>query len=316
MMASGDERPADTGYSDDAAIFVIADDDDRRRDALAAIAAANGRIVGQSDFAGAADAIAARGSIDLLMIEAADAGDGTADALVRIDAIARERDLDVVISMTEDQVDLVASRVFGGHAQLLCAPRIADRVSALATTRRQTSHGLHDVARDDSTRLRLLNEEVARIAEALSRLAYAPAGDAPRPVALREPPLTFRPQEDGRGQPPVDPVQIRNLIRARRMRGNHFPAELFADPAWDMLLDLFAAELEHRRVSVSSLCIAAAVPGTTALRWIGTMVDAGLFERHADQLDRRRAYVGLSDRARAGMTQYFAALRQSGLYPA
>ncbi|MGJ3628472.1 hypothetical protein AB5I41_18845 [Sphingomonas sp. MMS24-JH45] len=38
-----------------------------------------------------------------------------------------------------------------------------------------------------------------------------------------------------------------------------------------MLLDLFAAELERARVSVSSLCIAAAVAPTTALRWIGRM---------------------------------------------
>ncbi len=112
---------------------------------------------------------------------------------------------------------------------------------------------------------------------------------------------------------PVDPRDVRNLIRARRMRDNHFAGALFADPGWDMLLDLFAAELEHRRVSVSSLCIAAAVPGTTALRWIANMVDLGLFERQADPLDRRRAYIVLSRRARDAMTGYFDAVRRAGL---
>ena len=44
-------------------------------------------------------------------------------------------------------------------------------------------------------------------------------------------------------------------------------AELFGDPAWDMLLDLTAARAEHTRVSVTSLCIASAVPPTGAPGW-------------------------------------------------
>ena len=38
---------------------------------------------------------------------------------------------------------------------------------------------------------------------------------------------------------------------------------------------LMAARLEQQRVEVSSLCIAAAVPPTTALRWIKALSDAG-----------------------------------------
>jgi hypothetical protein len=94
------------------------------------------------------------------------------------------------------------------------------------------------------------------------------------------------------------------VIRARRMRAQFFGRGMFADPAWDMLLDLFAAGLERRRVSVSSLCIAAAVPPTTALRWIGTLHDAGLFERQADPTDRRRAYIALSQKGLDGMRSY------------
>ena len=62
------------------------------------------------------------------------------------------------------------------------------------------------------------------------------------------------------------------MIRARRLRARYFPEDLFADPAWDMLLDLLQAEIAQLRVPVSSLCIAAAVPATTALRWLKTMV--------------------------------------------
>jgi hypothetical protein len=59
------------------------------------------------------------------------------------------------------------------------------------------------------------------------------------------------------------------LFRAfLRLRSQHFVPALFADPAWDILLDLAAARIDGRMVAVSSLCIAAAVPATTALRWI------------------------------------------------
>ena len=52
------------------------------------------------------------------------------------------------------------------------------------------------------------------------------------------------------------------------------------DPA--EALDLMQAEIAQHRVPVSSLCIAAAVPATTALRWIKTMTDTGPFVRRAD----------------------------------
>src|SRR3546814_4614981 len=64
-----------------------------------------------------------------------------------------------------------------------------------------------------------------------------------------------------------------------------------------MLLDLMAAHLSGQRVSVSSLCIAAAVPATTALRWIRALTAHGLFLRQADPSDGRRVFIALSDKA-------------------
>jgi DNA-binding MarR family transcriptional regulator len=53
------------------------------------------------------------------------------------------------------------------------------------------------------------------------------------------------------------------------------------------------------RVPVSSLCIAADVPPTTALRWLKTLVQQGLFVRRADPHDGRRVFVELApERAR------------------
>lgn len=98
---------------------------------------------------------------------------------------------------------------------------------------------------------------------------------------------------------------VRLRIRQRRQRERHFPADMFADPAWDMMLDLYAAHYERRDVSVSSLCIASAVPATTALRWIKHVVDAGYFERFADPHDGRRIFVRLSEASRRSLDDYF-----------
>lgn len=106
-------------------------------------------------------------------------------------------------------------------------------------------------------------------------------------------------------------VLLRQIIHDRQARALFFDASLFADPAWDMLLDLTAARAEQARVSVTSLCIASGVPPTTALRWIGQLTDAGLLQRVADETDRRRAFIELTDRAADAMARYFAELNDS-----
>ena len=105
--------------------------------------------------------------------------------------------------------------------------------------------------------------------------------------------------------PPVPIESVRQVIRARRLRARYFDEELFADPAWDMLLDLLQAEIAQHRVPVSSLCIAAAVPATTALRWIKSMTDAGLFKRRADPHDGRRVFVELAPQTSDALRRYF-----------
>jgi hypothetical protein len=110
--------------------------------------------------------------------------------------------------------------------------------------------------------------------------------------------------------PGIDAEYVRSIIRARRLRDHFFRAEIFGDPAWDMLLDLYAARLERRTVAVSSLCIAAAVAPTTALRWIKSLCDKGIFVRKADEQDSRRVFIGLSDEAALALTGYFKAARR------
>jgi DNA-binding MarR family transcriptional regulator len=102
---------------------------------------------------------------------------------------------------------------------------------------------------------------------------------------------------------------IKRIIRARGKRMDHFDSHLFADPAWDILLNLARAEIEHRRTSISDLCHAAYVPATTALRWINTMTVEGKLERQPDAFDRRRVYMTLSEQSSVAMKTYLQAVQ-------
>ena len=148
-----------------------------------------------------------------------------------------------------------------------------------------------------STKLCQLSDEVSRIAATLANLAM-------RPEPVSGPPKEARSSDGSKVGTSIE--EVRTVIKARRLRYQLFDKALFADPAWDMLLELFHAEISQIRVPVSALCAAAAVPATTALRWIATMTDADLFRRRPDSFDGRRIFVELSPAASAGMHQYFS----------
>lgn len=214
--------------------------------------------------------------------------------LDRLDGAAGKGRHGSVVSGPPELIDLIVARA--GHPGVvhLCDPDEQQRAEAVGIAVERDPARLHDARRaNGSDRLQQLSEEVGRIAGALAALSEETrsAGEGPA------------------GEPAVraPATQIRAIIRARRLRDQHFDAALFADPAWDMLLDLMAARLRGEKVAVSSLCIAAAVPPTTALRWIKSLCDQGLFVRAADPEDGRRVFIALSDEAAAAMEAYFAA---------
>ena len=94
------------------------------------------------------------------------------------------------------------------------------------------------------------------------------------------------------------------MFRIRRLRDRQFGQELFADPAWDMLLDLYIQRSKGRQVSVTSICNASFVPGTTALRWLAIIQERGWVSRESDPNDRRRVYVGLTREGEVAIAQY------------
>ena len=161
--------------------------------------------------------------------------------------------------------------------------------------------------------LHRISDELAEFARTLARMAdneHRPGVSDKSVSFLPAPQESFQPfgeVERTLAKAPIDAKSVRSIIKARRLRDSFFDAELFADPAWDILLDLMAARLEGRNVSVSSLCIAAAVPPTTALRWITAMTESGMLLRQQDPHDARRVFIVLSEEVTTKLNAYFAA---------
>lgn len=279
-----------------AGVLVLADSAAGRGRAEAAVRAAGLRLLGCEDIAGAVAAIEARATIAVVLL---DAQGPVTPALV---ALIARLGSDVapyasVLHLARPLIDLAWS-LAPAAALLVDAGEgdIATTLTEATASPRPASVAEHG---GDTAPLRRLSEEVGRIARTLAALSETgPDFHAP-PVALPASGLTVG--------------KIRAVIRARRLRERFLDPALFADPAWDMLLDLMAARLEGRPVAVSSLCIAGAVPTTTALRWIRVMTDAGLFTRVPDSEDGRRFFVGLADDIASALAAYFAELERQGL---
>lgn len=103
---------------------------------------------------------------------------------------------------------------------------------------------------------------------------------------------------------------VRNIMSLRRKRLDFIDPSLFADPAWDILLELTLAKLENTPIPTSSACAATQVPFSTAFRCIGQLVDAGLVRRWKDPQDNRRALLELEEETFDAMTRYLSTIRR------
>jgi DNA-binding MarR family transcriptional regulator len=97
---------------------------------------------------------------------------------------------------------------------------------------------------------------------------------------------------------------VRNFCHARQIRREAFGQDLFSDPAWDILLELYLAELEQRRLSVGNIGASSAIPATTTIRWLTKLEEVGLAIKRNDPLDGRRVWVSLTDNALKAMNGY------------
>ena len=275
----------------------------------AATVTAAGFRVAEVSLDRALERLSLQAAASALWIELEDDGGAALDRLLdRANADAAAGRMPAIVAAPRAMLDPLAARLDAEQAQLLIDAGEPERATALAlATTWRGDATLHDVTGEPSSvRLRQLSDEVGRIAATLARLSSGVGAGGSGSNAEAERPAAVETKSPAHV---VSGDVVRGCIRARRVRARYFDPELFADPAWDMLLDLLAAEIAQHRVPVSSLCIAAAVPPTTALRWIKTMTDSGLFVRRSDPHDGRRIFVELSHGASDAMHRYFAEVR-------
>lgn len=302
MAGDASARPA-------AAVF--ADSPDVRNEIGEDVVAAGLRLAPGGVIASLSEG-AVRPLADVVIIDCPVAEAAALAALARLDIRAARSGAQLVVSTAMDALDAVFGCLDQSHAQVLVDPSRGDRLVALGRALALLPGSrVRDLSEEDRLTLLRLTEQVSEIAARVERLSAGLPGKGS--FRFESPKNDFRGEADTaeskllrQPRPPLpEPRLVRQIIRQRRMRDRYFDPTLFADPAWDILLDLTAARAEHARVSVTSLCIASGVPPTTALRWIGQMVESGLLERVEDETDRRRAFIALTDRTADAMARYF-----------
>lgn len=78
---------------------------------------------------------------------------------------------------------------------------------------------------------------------------------------------------------------IRSVLLVRRARSDILGHHLFSDPAWDILLELYAAKLGDRRMSLADVARAIDTPQSTTKRWATALEESGLVQSKAGLTD-------------------------------
>lgn len=269
------------------------------------------RLLGCVSMADAADKLAQLVAVDAVVLRCQQPDAHLASLMPMLTEWIAQNDTTLIVSVGIDALDLAYFLLQSSDAMLLCDPSEMELATAIAFALRAAGGdaALQDIGREsDVARLQRLSQDASWLARKLADMPGAALNGA---AAGQQDMLADRHngyRAECAAEPAARPLtegRVRTLIRARRLRARFLDGTLFADPAWDMLLDLLAARLGGHRVSVSSLCIAAEVPPTTALRWIGVLCEQGVVRREADPSDGRRVFIALSDDVAAALTQWF-----------
>jgi DNA-binding MarR family transcriptional regulator len=94
---------------------------------------------------------------------------------------------------------------------------------------------------------------------------------------------------------------VLSILSGRRGREAALGRELFSDPAWDILLELYAARLGERRMTLRELARSINIPESTTARWISVLSDRGLVITSNERRETVEASIELSAQGLAVM---------------
>jgi len=115
-------------------------------------------------------------------------------------------------------------------------------------------------------------------------------------------------------QPPRNPARGRieqavdtaeRIVRDRRARSNFIsPSEIFGEPAWDVLLDLFVRETKGEPTTMTLIGAGAGEKPATIARWLYVLELNGLIALQGDVGDKRRQAIRLTPAGYESMLRY------------
>jgi DNA-binding MarR family transcriptional regulator len=93
--------------------------------------------------------------------------------------------------------------------------------------------------------------------------------------------------------------QVATLLRALDRRAALFgpDAEMFGDPGWTILLEVYRARGQGRPISASDAAHVSRAPMSTGLRYLLCLEEKGYLRREIDATDRRRSHIRLTEHA-------------------
>ena len=120
--------------------------------------------------------------------------------------------------------------------------------------------------------------------------------------------FTLRSPADGRDATPDMAYDracrtIRRRLLRRQLIGSQ---ELFGEPAWEILLDVFVHECRGKPLAITSTCATAGIPMSSGLRLIQKLCEADILRRVPDPYDGRRFFIRLQPAAHDRMRAYFS----------
>lgn len=94
---------------------------------------------------------------------------------------------------------------------------------------------------------------------------------------------------------------VTSILLVRRARRDALGNDIFSDPAWDIILELYGAWLGGRRCTPTELAVSIETPLSTTTRWLIALNQRGLIE--AFDKNDKHAPVSLTNEGASKMEQ-------------
>lgn len=99
-----------------------------------------------------------------------------------------------------------------------------------------------------------------------------------------------------------------SLLRQRQQRSDYVSSTLFAEPGWDMLLELYVIENSGSSTAASALMPHSEIPKSTKARWLDHLEQLRLVRRRAHPHEPETEFVELTDEGTRQLEGYLSSI--------